>query len=210
VTSPWGEGELRVPAPGAHNLRNALQALAVCAGYGLPWADLLKAAETLHAAPGRLEALVSAKGRVYVDYAHTPDAIDNVLSALRPLTAGKLILLIGCGGDRDRGKRPLMAAAAAAADHVILTSDNPRGEDPNQILREMLPGLPTGCSHEVIPDRAEAIRRGVELLGNDDLFLIAGKGHEAVQEIGSTQMPFDDRDVARKALRSRDTDGGGA
>jgi UDP-N-acetylmuramoyl-L-alanyl-D-glutamate--2,6-diaminopimelate ligase len=203
VHSPWGEGDLSLAATGAHNLRNALQALAVCGSYGLPFSDLLRAAATLRAAPGRLEPIPAPRGRIYVDYAHTPDAVANVLGALRPLVSGKLIVLLGCGGDRDRGKRPLMTAAAACADQLILSSDNPRSEDPAAILRDMLPGIPAGLAHEIIPDRATAIQRGVDLLETNDLFLIAGKGHETVQEIGAMQIPFDDRDVARKAAELR-------
>ncbi len=209
VRTPWGEGELKLPSFGVHNLRNALQAIAVCGVRGFPLEGLLRACGSLAAAPGRLEAIPSRRGRVFVDYAHTPDAVANVLGTLRSLTRGRLLALVGCGGDRDRGKRPGMCASAALADYVILTNDNPRSEDPGQIFGDMLPGLPAGHPHEIVPDRAEAIRRGVRMLEEGDILVICGKGHETVQEVGALQIPFDDREVARRAVDERDSQGGG-
>ena len=203
--TPWGEGELVLQIPGHHNVRNALQAIAVLAAGGTPLSLILPLVPGLMAAPGRLESLPSTVGRVVVDYAHTPDALENVLETLRPLTKGRLIVVFGCGGDRDRGKRaPMAARAAAHGDFLILTQDNPRTEDPHRIFTDMLEGIPSKTLIEVIPDRAAAIRRGVEMLGPDDLLLIAGKGHEATQEFANSKVPFDDREVAKKCLRKRD------
>ncbi|MCC5848313.1 MAG: UDP-N-acetylmuramoyl-L-alanyl-D-glutamate--2,6-diaminopimelate ligase [Verrucomicrobia bacterium] len=205
LITPWGAGELILNIPGHHNVRNALQAIAVVAARGIPLSSILPLVPGLKAAPGRLESIPSTLGRVVVDYAHTPDALGNILTTLRPLTKGRLIVVFGCGGDRDRGKRaPMAAHAAAHGDFLILTQDNPRTEDSHRIFTDMLAGIPSKTMLEVIPDRAAAIRRGVDMLGPDDLLLIAGKGHEATQEFANSKVPFDDREVARKCLRRRD------
>lgn len=204
VTSPWGEGTLKIRQPGEHNLRNVLQALAVAAGYGLSFTDLLKQANSLISAPGRLESIESKCGKVLVDYAHTPDALTNVLTLLKPLTKGKLKIVFGCGGDRDRSKRPLMAQAASFADELILTTDNPRTEDPMQILDDMKVGLGPTDSYRIIEDRRSAIEAGIFSLTSDDILLIAGKGHETVQLLGALQVPFDDRIVAGEVLAKRE------
>lgn len=204
IHSPWGEGEIRIPVPGEHNVRNALQALAAVVGGGVPWDLAFPCLAHLRSAPGRLESIPSDMGRVVVDYAHTPDALANILHTLRPLVKGRIIVVFGCGGDRDRGKRaPMAAAASASADHLILTQDNPRTEDPNRIFADMLPGISEHVRMDVIPDRAMAIAKGIELLADEDLLLIAGKGHESVQEFASHRVPFDDREVARTLLQRR-------
>lgn len=204
LSSPWGDGDLWIPLVGEHNLRNALQALAVVAGFGFPLESLLGHLRRLVPAPGRLQPIPSARGTVLVDYAHTPDALENVLRTLRPLTSGRLITVFGCGGDRDRGKRPLMAKAAAAwSNELILTTDNPRNEDPDRIFDDMRGGLTEQDSRRVVPDRKEAIGEGIALLEEGDVLLIAGKGHETVQLVGAMQIPFDDREVAAKLLAER-------
>ncbi|MEX2607907.1 MAG: UDP-N-acetylmuramoyl-L-alanyl-D-glutamate--2,6-diaminopimelate ligase [Kiritimatiellia bacterium] len=209
--SPWGEGPLRIPQPGEYNLRNALQALAVVAGYGCPVSDLLVAAGGLQAAPGRLQRIPSRRGTVFVDYAHTPDALYNVVGLLSGLTQGRVLVVFGCGGDRDRSKRPLMVQAAAAfADELILTLDNPRTEDPDQIFADMKAGLEEGVSYRILEDRAGAIEKGVQMMQPEDILLIAGKGHETVQQIGALQLPFDDREVAAKALAKNELSRTGA
>ncbi|MDA3874095.1 MAG: UDP-N-acetylmuramoyl-L-alanyl-D-glutamate--2,6-diaminopimelate ligase [Kiritimatiellae bacterium] len=209
--SPWGEGLLQIPQPGEYNLRNALQALAVVAGYGFPVSDLLKAASGLQAAPGRLQRIPSRKGTVFVDYAHTPDALHNVLGLLRGLSQGRLLVVFGCGGDRDRSKRPLMVQAAAIfADELILTLDNPRTEDPDQIFADMKTGLKEDVSYQIVEDRAGAIEKGVQMLQQEDILLIAGKGHETVQQVGALQLPFDDREVVAKALAKNELSKSGA
>ena len=157
----------------------------------------------LKGAPGRLELMAYAKdgAPLYVDYAHTPDALETVLVALRPHVKGRLHVIFGCGGDRDRGKRPLMGEAAARyADAVIISDDNPRTEDAALIRREVLAGAPGARE---IGDRAEAIRASLKDMGPDDALVIAGKGHEKEQVVGSRALPFDDVAVAREALARR-------
>jgi len=137
---------------------------------------------------------------VIVDYAHTPAALENVLATLRELTGGRLITVFGCGGNRDRAKRPLMGAAVtASADHALITSDNPRMEDPLSIIREIEAGCAKG-RYEVEPDRRKAIEKALAMAQPGDIVLIAGKGHETFQEVGKTMLPFDDRQVAREIL----------
>jgi UDP-N-acetylmuramoyl-L-alanyl-D-glutamate--2,6-diaminopimelate ligase len=153
--------------------------------------------------PGRFEPVNEGQGfAVVVDYSHKPDALDNVLRTARELTRGRLLVVVGAGGDRDRGKRPLMGAAAARhADVVVLTSDNPRSEDPEAIIAAMAEGAPEA---ERIPDRRAAIERAIRLARDGDVVVIAGKGHETYQELaGGVKVPFDDREVAREALRAR-------
>ncbi|MCK6529477.1 UDP-N-acetylmuramoyl-L-alanyl-D-glutamate--2,6-diaminopimelate ligase [Myxococcota bacterium] len=203
VRTPRGPVELRSPLVGAHNLENALGALAVGLLLGLSAEDAAAGIGAVGSVPGRLER-VRAEGTgpsVFVDYAHSDDALARVLEALRPLTRGRLTCVFGCGGDRDRGKRPLMAAAAArGADRVVLTSDNPRSEDPLAILADAAAGLPPGADAVVEPDRASAIALAVAEAGPDDVVLVAGKGHEGYQEVGTRRVPFDDRAHARAAL----------
>jgi UDP-N-acetylmuramoyl-L-alanyl-D-glutamate--2,6-diaminopimelate ligase len=149
-------------------------------------------------APGRPTAVV--------DFAHTPDALDKVLAALRRHTSGRLVCVFGCGGDRDPGKRPQMAAAAAAhADELWLTSDNPRSEDPGAILEDMRAGVPVGAVAYSEPDREAAIRAAVAAAAPEDLVLIAGKGHEDYQEVAGRRLPFSDRALAARLL-GRDGD----
>jgi UDP-N-acetylmuramoyl-L-alanyl-D-glutamate--2,6-diaminopimelate ligase len=143
---------------------------------------------------------------VLVDYAHTPDGLANALAACRPFTAGRLICVFGCGGDRDRSKRPQMGAIAAQlADRVVVTSDNPRTEDAQQILADVTAGIPPGASMQVEADRAAAIAAAIAAAAPGDLVLIAGKGHEDYQILGTTKVHFDDREEAEKALRRRRT-----
>jgi UDP-N-acetylmuramoyl-L-alanyl-D-glutamate--2,6-diaminopimelate ligase len=142
---------------------------------------------------------------VLVDYAHTPDGLENALAACRPFTRGRLICVFGCGGDRDRSKRPKMGAIAARlADVVVVTSDNPRTEDPQQILKDVLAGIPNHRAVDVEADRAQAIAQAIASATADDLVLIAGKGHEDYQILGTTKIHFDDREEAEKALRLRE------
>jgi len=139
-----------------------------------------------------------------VDYAHTPDGLENALAACRPFTNGRLICVFGCGGDRDRSKRPQMGGIAARlADSVVVTSDNPRTEDPGRILDDVLAGIPADTSVVVEADRAQAIANAIAAAGEDDLVLIAGKGHEDYQILGTRKIHFDDREEAEKALRLR-------
>ncbi|PKN58000.1 MAG: UDP-N-acetylmuramoyl-L-alanyl-D-glutamate--2,6-diaminopimelate ligase [Deltaproteobacteria bacterium HGW-Deltaproteobacteria-14] len=204
VATPEGDVALTTRLIGAHNLENALVALGMARLAGVPYAVAASALATATGARGRLERVATAAATgpaVFVDYAHTPDALDNVLTALRPLVAGRLVCVFGAGGDRDRGKRPEMAAASArTADLSVVTSDNPRTEDPDAIIADIVAGLPAGAPHLVEPDRRAAIARAVADAGPGDAVLIAGKGHEDYQIVGTTRHPFDDARVAREAL----------
>jgi len=154
---------------------------------------------------GRLERIANPLGiQVFVDYAHTDDALRHVLATLREVTARRLIVVVGCGGNRDRSKRPAMGAVAAKlADAALLTADNPRGEDPRAIIREMEAGIDRCACCEVIVDRRDAIFRAIAMAEPGDVVLIAGKGHETFQEFANRTAPFDDRQVAREALERR-------
>jgi len=201
LDSPWGSREMRIRLPGRFNVSNALAAAAACGAVGVDLDTIRSALEKFETAPGRLERIANRHGfSVFVDYAHTPDALQNVLSTLRELTDKKLIAVFGCGGDRDRTKRPLMGAAVTgAADITVITSDNPRTEDPLAIIREIEAGC-AGKKYEVEPDRKRAIAMALAMARPGDIVLIAGKGHETYQEFGKTVMPFDDRQVARELL----------
>jgi UDP-N-acetylmuramoyl-L-alanyl-D-glutamate--2,6-diaminopimelate ligase len=185
---------------GRFNVENVLGTIAAARLLGLEDAAVARGIASLRGVPGRFEAVDEGQPfAVIVDYAHTPEALENVLRSARDLASGRLVCVFGCGGDRDRGKRPLMGQAAVAlADRVIVTSDNPRSEDPLTIIEEILAGAPGA---EVEPDRAAAIERAIELAGEGDVVLIAGKGHEQGQELADRKIPFDDREVAREALR---------
>jgi UDP-N-acetylmuramoyl-L-alanyl-D-glutamate--2,6-diaminopimelate ligase len=164
--------------------------------------DVLARLPALTGVRGRMELAVTLPNgaAAYVDYAHTPNALERLLSALRPHTAGRLIVIFGAGGDRDRGKRPLMGAAAARlADAVIVTDDNPRGEDPASIRAAILPACPGAME---IGDRARAIETGLNMLRPGDVLAVAGKGHEQGQTIGTTVIPFDDVSVIRRLAGS--------
>ncbi len=205
VATPWGKVELRSPLTGPHNLENALGALTAGLLLGITLEEAAAGVEAVERVPGRLERVEESGGSgpvVLVDYAHSDDALDRVLSSLRPLTQGRLICVFGCGGDRDRGKRPLMAAAASRHAHrVVLTSDNPRTEDPLAILADAREGSPPGIDWVMEPDRARAIHRAILEAAEGDVILIAGKGHEDYQVVGTRRLPFDDRQEARVALR---------
>jgi UDP-N-acetylmuramoyl-L-alanyl-D-glutamate--2,6-diaminopimelate ligase len=185
---------------GRFNVENVLGTIAAARLLGLEDDAVARGIASLRGVPGRFEAVDEGQPfAVIVDYAHTPEALENVLRSARDLASGRVICVFGCGGDRDRGKRPLMGEAAVAlADRVIVTSDNPRSEDPLAIIEEILAGA---LGAEVEPDRAAAIGRAIELAHEGDVVLIAGKGHEQGQELADRKVPFDDREVARDALR---------
>jgi UDP-N-acetylmuramoyl-L-alanyl-D-glutamate--2,6-diaminopimelate ligase len=187
---------------GRFNVENILGAVAGARLAGVADDAIVRGVAHLAGVPGRLELVDEGQPfAVVVDYAHKPAALENVLVEARSLGEGRLVCVFGCGGDRDRGKRPLMGEIAARlADAVIVTSDNPRSEDPLAIIDEILAGA--GEDVEIEPDRALAIRRAIELAGPGDVVVIAGKGHELGQELADRMIPFDDRDVAREALRS--------
>lgn len=185
-----------VPIPGMFTVYNTLAALSIARLSGISLADAAKALGQSRSVPGRMEPIpVPGRGyRVFIDFAHTPDAIENALKTARSMTSGRLIAVFGCGGGRDPGKRPLMGAAASRyADLTILTSDNPRTEDPLAIIRDILPGI-TG-SHQVVPDRREAIFRALSLARSGDTVLLCGKGHETTQETDGKLLPLDERQI---------------
>jgi UDP-N-acetylmuramoyl-L-alanyl-D-glutamate--2,6-diaminopimelate ligase len=194
--------ELRTPLVGRHNATNCVAAVAAAWGLGVPMEAIVAGVEALTRVPGRLEPVdVGQPFAVLVDYAHTDHALVNVLEAVRALTRGRLILVFGCGGDRDRTKRPRMGAVAErGADLLWVTSDNPRSEAPRAIIEEILAGVAHRDEVHVEPDRAEAIGQALASAQPGDLVLIAGKGHEAYQIVGIERRPFDDRLVAREAL----------
>lgn len=207
LRTPLGEGRFHSPLVGRFNLMNLLQAVGVLQQQQLPLTPLLEGLASFRGVPGRMERVQagSAQGQpaVLVDYAHTPDGLENALQACRPFSRGRLICVFGCGGDRDRSKRPQMGAIAARlADRVVVTSDNPRTEDPQRILDDVVAGIPAGTALEVEGDRAAAIAAAIAGAGPDDLVLIAGKGHEDYQILGTTKIHFDDREEAEKALRA--------
>jgi UDP-N-acetylmuramoyl-L-alanyl-D-glutamate--2,6-diaminopimelate ligase len=190
---------VHLPLIGDVNVHNALGAVAVGVTLGMPIEDLAKGLANLPQVPGRLE-VISTDPTVLRDYAHTPDAIERALVAVRPFTKGRIILVFGCGGDRDRGKRAEMGRAAeAGANLVIITNDNPRTEDPEQILDDIEKGMTAG-RHERITKRKAAIARAIEEAHNGDVVLLAGKGHETYQIIGTTKLPFDEKLIVSELL----------
>jgi len=202
VHAPDGVHELRSPLRGRFNVYNALAALAAARALGVAADVAIAAVQQAGQVPGRFETVDQGQPfAVLVDYAHTPDSLENVLAAARVLTEGRLHVVFGCGGDRDRGKRPVMGEIAARlADHVIVTSDNPRSEDPAAIIDEILTGIELPVEHEV--DRRIAIASAIRAAAPGDVVVIAGKGHEQGQEFANGQkLPFDDVTVAREALR---------
>ncbi|HEU4974268.1 MAG TPA: UDP-N-acetylmuramoyl-L-alanyl-D-glutamate--2,6-diaminopimelate ligase [Baekduia sp.] len=201
-----GSLALRAPLPGRFNVLNSLVAVAAARALGVDDATIAAALPAAGRVPGRFEPVDEGQPfAVIVDYAHKPDALDNVLRTARQMTPGRLIVVVGAGGDRDRGKRPLMGAAAARhADVVLVTSDNPRSEDPEAIIDAVIGGTDGHEAVERVVDRRAAIERAVALAGEGDAVVIAGKGHETYQELaGGRKEPFDDREVAREALRAR-------
>ena len=207
IVSTWGTAKLQSRMLGAYNASNLLGVLATLLASEVPLHDAVKVLQEVRPVPGRLHVL-SEKGRptVVVDYAHTPDALEKVLHALRQILNGgenaRLICVFGCGGERDRGKRPLMGAVASRlADVSIVTSDNPRGEAPLAIIEEIVAGMQP--NRRVIEDRAAAINRAIGEARENDIVLIAGKGHETYQEIDGVKLPFNDVEVARAALNQK-------
>jgi len=206
LESSWGGAELRLPQLGRFNVSNALGVLGCLLAYGLGFDAAVARLACLPAVAGRMQALGGkAAPLVIVDYAHTPDALEKVLHALRPVAearGGALVAVFGAGGDRDPAKRPMMGAVAARlADRIVLTSDNPRNENPEAILAAIRAGVAGACALEV--DRAQAIDAAIAAAAPQDVVLIAGKGHESYQEIGGERRPFSDADAARAALAAR-------
>jgi UDP-N-acetylmuramoyl-L-alanyl-D-glutamate--2,6-diaminopimelate ligase len=200
---PGREASFFLPMIGAHNVANLMAAVGVLSALELPVSDALRSLPDFKGVPGRLEWIPGSSAfPVLVDYAHTGEALEEVLGQIRALTQRKIWLVFGCGGDRDQSKRPRMGEVAGRlADHVIVTSDNPRSEDPQEIAEAVVKGIDSPSAHfEVILDRAEAIAAALANAGSDDLVLVAGKGHETEQEIAGERSPFDDREVVRSYL----------
>jgi len=202
VSTPWGDARVRLQLLGRFNIHNALAAIAVGGLSGIDLQRMAKSLENIPAIPGRLEPVPNRKGkRIFVDYAHTDDALKNVLTTLREICRGKLVVVFGCGGNRDVGKRKKMGQVAAGlADYSIVTSDNPRNEEPGAIVADIITGYENQDRFEVVLDRREAIKKGVRLIGRKDILLVAGKGHETYQEIQGTVIPFDDRETVKECM----------
>jgi UDP-N-acetylmuramoyl-L-alanyl-D-glutamate--2,6-diaminopimelate ligase len=201
ISRGGSERTIETPLRGRTNAENLLAAYTIGLLLGLDEDAMARGIAGAREVPGRMEYVEGGERKAIVDYAHTPDALERLLKGVREIRPGKIVCVFGCGGDRDRGKRPQMAAIAARlADLVIVTSDNPRTEDPLKIIEEIVAGLPAGAAHEVVPDRAEAIHRAVALSGPDDVIVIAGKGHEDYQIIGAERIHLDDRETVRKAF----------
>lgn len=220
LQTPTGIISVRSRLTGSFNLLNILAAVAVANTLGIPDRSACEGIEAIEVIPGRLERVPSPKGLIFVDYAHTPGALKNVLDALQGIRSNRIITIMGCGGDRDKKKRPMMGAeAASGSDSVIITSDNPRTEEPLAIIRQIEQGVaqqgflpyPEGKGEEqfrpgfyrIVPDRREAISWALRWIENGDILLVAGKGHETYQEINGVRYPFDDREVLRAELQRR-------
>jgi UDP-N-acetylmuramoyl-L-alanyl-D-glutamate--2,6-diaminopimelate ligase len=226
AVTPLGRSRFAVPIAGMFNVSNALCAIALGAHWGVPLDAMADGLREFPGIPGRFELIDCGQPfAVVVDYAHTPDGLANVLRAAREIATGRVIAVFGCGGDRDRAKRPAMGQIAVRlADYTIVTSDNPRSEDPRAIIEDIVQGIrdqmsdvrcrmsaygqspsaerraPTDGSYEVEPDRRAAIRRAVAMARPGDIVMICGKGHEDYQILRDRTIPFDDREEARKAL----------
>lgn len=199
---PSGKVDVKSELVGLHNLENLMAAAAGCIMLGIDNEDIAKGIEALKNVPGRLEKFEKSNGAyIFVDYAHTDDALRNVVDALGSFKENKLITVFGCGGDRDRSKRPRMAKSAeSGSDVVIVTSDNPRTEDPQQIIEDILTGFENADSVIISPDRSNAIKQAVDMAEPKDIVLIAGKGHEDYMVLGTEKIHFDDREEVQKYL----------
>jgi UDP-N-acetylmuramoyl-L-alanyl-D-glutamate--2,6-diaminopimelate ligase len=206
LATPAGGWPVALPLLGAFNVENALAAATCALALGRPGREIAERLETVPQTPGRLERIAKTPCPVLRDYAHTPEALERVLEALRPVVAGRLIVVFGAGGDRDRGKRPEMGRAVQqGADIAIVTSDNPRTEDPERILDDITAGMDAGFLREV--DRREAIRMALERARAGDLVLLAGKGHETYQVLGTESVPFDEQRVVAELLAGAAAEG---
>lgn len=195
--------EVNFPLLGRFNKQNMLVAYGICRQLGFAHEDIIKALETMSSVDGRMQ-LVSkniSKPKVLVDYCHTPDALQKAIEALRDECSGRLITVVGCGGDRDKDKRPKMGKIAAEfSDFVIVTSDNPRSEKPEDIIDDIVAGMEDFDNYEVVVDRAEAIKTSINKASSNDYVLLAGKGHEKYQEVNGEKHHFDDVEIAKNAL----------
>jgi UDP-N-acetylmuramoyl-L-alanyl-D-glutamate--2,6-diaminopimelate ligase len=201
LTGRFGTAEVSLPLLGDFNVANALAAAATGLALGQPLTRVVRRLATVPQVPGRMERISDTPCIVLRDYSHTPDSLERALTSLRPLTRGRLIVVFGCGGDRDRGKRPIMGRIAGElADLAIATSDNPRTEDPDAIIDDIEQGM-GGLEHRRITDRLAAIQAALSEARPGDTVLLAGKGHETYQVIGTEQLPFDEREIVQELVR---------
>ena len=213
MVTPLGEEKIELKLPGEHNVANALCAAALAMGSGVDVGTVKRGLEAATFTPGRLEPVENDRGiRIYVDFAHTPDALDNVCPICKKLTReidddgnvvreGKLVVLFGCGGDRDKSKRrPMAETVCRYADKIVVTMDNPRTENPEAIIEDIKPGLSSSIETEIETDRKKALKIALDMAESGDVLLIAGKGHETYQIIGTERVPFDDRVIIREYL----------
>lgn len=197
---PQGEEHVTLPLLGEFNIHNALAAAATALALGQSVARVAAGLTAAPQVPGRMERIAERPCVVLRDYAHTPDALERALQSLRPLTPGRLIVVFGCGGDRDRGKRPVMGRIAATlSDLAIVTSDNPRTEAPDAIIADVEQGMGS-ASHLRMVDRRDAIRAALDSSRSGDTILLAGKGHETYQVVGTTKLPFDEREIVSEIV----------
>ena len=203
LSSPVGTLPLRSHLRAEINAYNIMASVGAAIALGIKSDAIVSGIEELEQVPGRLEPVRNPYGlNILVDYAHTPDALQNVLKSARAFTKGRLFSIFGCGGDRDRGKRPIMGSIASTlSDHAIITSDNPRSEEPLAIIDDILKGIGDRAKVSIEPDREQAIRQGIAMMKENDCLVVAGKGHETYQIIGSEKKSFDDRECVRKCLR---------
>ena len=207
VTSSWGDGKFTLPLPGDFNVANGAMVLAYLLTAGIEFEQACDVLQLVSAPPGRMQKVLAAGSAIYIDYAHTPNAIESALRALRPHCHSKLWCVFGCGGDRDAGKRPLMGKLVERlADNIVVTSDNPRGEDPKKIIDDVLAGLANVDNATVIEDRAAAIAWTIAHAEPSDVVLIAGKGHEDYQDIGGERRAFSDYALALAAAEQKEGD----
>lgn len=211
LSTPRGNTEIQLPTTGTHNVYNAVAATAAALAAGVSLSTAAEALQEFYGAPGRLEKVNNERGLyIFVDYAHTDDALRSVLRSLHELRvqgrqSGRIVTVFGCGGDRDKGKRPLMAKAAAEfSDAVIITSDNPRSEDPHAIIAQIQSGIPSHWKGElqIEPDRRQALHRALQTAREGDVILVAGKGHEDYQILGKEKFPFSDTGVLAELLKA--------
>ncbi|WZL74734.1 UDP-N-acetylmuramoyl-L-alanyl-D-glutamate--2,6-diaminopimelate ligase [Clostridiaceae bacterium 35-E11] len=204
LITPKFRGNVKIATPGMFSVYNALAASAVCYVLGYDFEQIRKGLESIQGVPGRFESVQDTGDyTIIVDYAHTPDALENALNTMKEFAEGKIITVFGCGGDRDKTKRPMMGAVAGRlSDYCIITSDNPRSEEPKAIIDDIEVGIKdTSCKYKKIVDRKEAIKKAIEISKPKDIILIAGKGHETYQILGDKVIHFDDKEIAQKILR---------
>ncbi|QXM05809.1 UDP-N-acetylmuramoyl-L-alanyl-D-glutamate--2,6-diaminopimelate ligase [Crassaminicella indica] len=204
LITPTFKGSISIATPGMFSVYNALAAISVCYALGLSYEQIKNGIESVKGVPGRFEAVQDTKNHtIIVDYSHTPDALENALNTIKEFAERRIITVFGCGGDRDKTKRPMMGEIAGKlSDFCIITSDNPRSENPINIIKDIEVGIKkTYCKYKMIVDRKEAIKEAIKNCGEKDIILIAGKGHETYQIIGEKTIDFDDRKIAQEILR---------